>query len=43
MFAPAGVAVTAFSDCTNPKTYLSTFPFAGPPLQQENTEIVDTP
>jgi hypothetical protein len=36
-------AFTAFSDCTNPKTYLSTFPFAGPPLQQENTEIVDTP
>jgi len=35
---PAGVtcpqvAQTAFSDCTNPKVYLSTFPFAGPPLQ----------
>jgi len=42
-FPPEGVAQTGFSDCTNPKTYLSTFPFAGPPLQPENTEIVDTP
>jgi hypothetical protein len=30
----AGVAQTAFSDCTAPKVYLSTFPFVGPPLQQ---------
>jgi Domain of unknown function (DUF4331) len=28
------VAQTAFSDCTNPKVYLTSFPFAGPPLQQ---------
>ena len=26
--------VTAFSDCTAPKEYLSTFPYLGPPLQQ---------
>jgi hypothetical protein len=36
--ASCTVAVTAFSDCTNPKKYLSTFPFAGPPLQQEDVE-----
>ena len=27
------LAETAFSDCTNPKVYLSVFPFVGPPLQ----------
>jgi hypothetical protein len=30
--APAGVAITGFSDCTEPKTPLSAFPFVGPPL-----------
>lgn len=35
---PGGVtcpqlAETAFSDCTNPKVFLSVFPFVGPPLQ----------
>jgi hypothetical protein len=28
------LAETAFSDCTSPKVYLTTFPFVGPPLQQ---------
>jgi len=32
--APCAIAVTAFSDCTAPKTYLATFPYLGPPLQQ---------
>ena len=27
------LAQTPFSDCTNPKVYLSVFPFVGPPLQ----------
>jgi hypothetical protein len=27
------IAETAFSDCTQPKQYLSSFPFVGPPLQ----------
>jgi hypothetical protein len=29
----AGVAQTAFSDCTQPKVPLTAFPFVGPPLQ----------
>jgi hypothetical protein len=32
--APCAIAVTSFSDCTAPKTYLATFPYLGPPLQQ---------
>jgi hypothetical protein len=32
--APCAIAGTSFSDCTAPKTYLATFPYLGPPLQQ---------
>jgi hypothetical protein len=32
--APCAIAGSSFSDCTAPKTYLATFPYLGPPLQQ---------